>query len=655
LYGGAGIAILILVVIALYALTESRGAAQSRTELVTQNMARLMEQTYDGLLDTIDVSLQAGADEISRQIDAASLDPQQVTRFLVRQRERISQLAHIRATNEHGDILYGPGIVMPPVNVSDRDYFVQLRDNANRGLFVGRPLLGRINQKWVWSFARRISKADGSFAGVIFASIYVDEIDRMLAQSTLNAGDVATLRDSELGVIARHVFQLNKPIPPGDKKISKSFEAALKADPAQGSYSSGGGSIDDIDRTQSYRRSGKYRYYVNVGIAKTNFLAQWRTEVAIVSVFVLAFALSTLAYARAVSRAWQRHERDNFALRESEQFAAKIADTVPGMLAFWTADLRCAFANESYRTFFDRTESQMHGIEIQQLMGETLFQLNEPFVRAALAGVEQQFERVLTKANGELSHTWAQYCPKYRDGKVEGFIALVTDISEIKKIQAALRVSLSEKEALLKEVHHRVKNNLQVITSLLRMESRRSTQLETKAVLDDMQARIRAMALLHETLYRSGTFASVDLGAYLRQLAVQAFQTLSTSANAIRLDLNLGSVQVTMDQAIPCGLLVNELISNSLKHGFADGESGQVSVELQPLDDGEHWCLRVCDTGKGLLPDFEEKRKGSLGLQLVADLAGQLKGELTIRPQEKGVAFIVNFKAVEPAPLIMPA
>jgi two-component sensor histidine kinase len=194
-----------------------------------------------------------------------------------------------------------------------------------------------------------------------------------------------------------------------------------------------------------------------------------------------------------------------------------------------------------------------------------------------------------------------------------------------------------------------------VITSLLRLEGRRSTVGDTKVVLGEMQSRIWTMALLHESLYRTGTFASVDLGSYLRRLCTHAFQSQSTRSGEVQLVLNLGSVQAGMDQAISCGLLINELISNSLKHGFPAGVSGLVSIDLQPLDGANHWRLRVSDTGVGLPENFEDKRKNSLGLQLAGDLARQIGGTLEITPnQNKGAVFTVNFRTLDPVPLAMP-
>ena len=179
-------------------------------------------------------------------------------------------------------------------------------------------------------------------------------------------------------------------------------------------------------------------------------------------------------------------------------------------------------------------------------------------------------------------------------------------------------------------------------TRRLRLEAGRSGQPDTKAVLKEMQGRIRSMALLHETLYRSGVFATIDLGAYLGQISTQSFRTLGSTSGAVQLRLELAPVAVEMDQALPCGLLVNELVSNCFKHGFPDGRTGEVRVELQPVPGGPQWRLRVSDTGVGLPADFADRRDQSLGLQLVSDLAEQIEGTLTVGPGPEAV-FTVTF------------
>ncbi|MEI8156501.1 MAG: PAS domain S-box protein [Burkholderiales bacterium] len=251
------------------------------------------------------------------------------------------------------------------------------------------------------------------------------------------------------------------------------------------------------------------------------------------------------------------------------------------------------------------------------------------------------------KKSGELFVEHAVIAPILDStGAVTHFVALKEDITDAMRHQNELQSALQEKTALLNEVHHRVKNNLQVITSLLRLEVGRAKDTATRSVLDEMKGRIRSMALVHETLYRSGNFAGVELNRYLQQVASVAFRAQVSTGGNVRLALHLDPVTASMDQATPCGLLVNELISNCVKHGFGHGESGEVRVSLQRTDDHTdglpRWCLRVSDTGVGLPADFEERRSHSLGLQLVGDLAGQIGGELVIE-QGPGAAFSVTF------------
>ena len=227
-------------------------------------------------------------------------------------------------------------------------------------------------------------------------------------------------------------------------------------------------------------------------------------------------------------------------------------------------------------------------------------------------------------------------------------LALAALASEAARERAelALHTLLRDKEALLKEVHHRVKNNLQVVSSLLRLEAARDANNSTVSVLRDMQGRIQAMGLLHESLYGSGNFAAVDLAAYLRQLATQAFATFSTRSGAVRLDVHLVSVEVSMDQAITCGLLVNELVSNSLKHAFPGGRTGVLRIALQTLDTPGHFRLQISDDGVGLPPNLAQRQIRSLGLQLASDLAEQLGGPLHCG-DGPGTDFQVEFRIGE--------
>jgi two-component sensor histidine kinase/ActR/RegA family two-component response regulator len=248
------------------------------------------------------------------------------------------------------------------------------------------------------------------------------------------------------------------------------------------------------------------------------------------------------------------------------------------------------------------------------------------------------FARELENANAALEQRVQERTAEL----VKTNAALQAEIAARARAQTSLQQSLGEKEALLKEIHHRVKNNLQIVSSLLRLQAGQIDSPIAKAALLDMRNRVRSMALIHEHLYRSSNLATVDVAAYLKSLCHQLFQALLAKPNTVQLHLDLAPLRLDIDQAIPCGLLVNELVSNALKHAFPEARTGEVRVEFQPVTGGPDWCLRVADNGVGLTPDFALDRRAALGLQLVSDLTGQLGGRLAIG-SGPGAVFAVTF------------
>lgn len=220
-------------------------------------------------------------------------------------------------------------------------------------------------------------------------------------------------------------------------------------------------------------------------------------------------------------------------------------------------------------------------------------------------------------------------------------IAIVRDISERRAAEKRIADALAEKTVLLQEVHHRVKNNLQVISSLLNLQAGNSEDAAVRAALADSQGRVKSMALLHQQLYESSDFARIDLGAYLTQLVRLALS--SASAANIRLEFDLAVMQLDLQRAVPCGLLVNELVSNVFKHAFPDRRAGTLFIELHaPGDDGRA-LLAVADDGVGLPAEVQPGNTRSLGLQLVPLLVSQLGAELTLI-REHGTRYEIRFK-----------
>jgi two-component sensor histidine kinase len=215
------------------------------------------------------------------------------------------------------------------------------------------------------------------------------------------------------------------------------------------------------------------------------------------------------------------------------------------------------------------------------------------------------------------------------------------EITERKRAEEQIKASLKEKEVLLKEIHHRVKNNLQVISSLLYLQSKDVKDREALEMFQESQYRVRSMALVHERLYQSKDLAKVDLAEYARSLANYLFRSYGVNSNIIELKINVDDVFLGIDTAVPCGLIINELVSNSLKHAFPDGREGEIRIELWSNHDSQ-FTLMVSDNGVGFPKDLDFRDTQSLGLQLVNTLVDQLEG--TIKLDRSGrTSFEITF------------
>jgi PAS domain S-box-containing protein len=220
-------------------------------------------------------------------------------------------------------------------------------------------------------------------------------------------------------------------------------------------------------------------------------------------------------------------------------------------------------------------------------------------------------------------------------------LVLVKDISQLKIAEAQLRSSLNEKEVLLKEIHHRVKNNLQVISGLLNLQAHHITDPATRMIYKESQNRVITMALIHEDLYRSTDLSSVDLGGYIENLAENLFSSYRVGHDRVKLDLDVERTDMVVDTAIPCGLIINELISNALKHGFPDDRAGTVTVNFRSMGEKKYY-LEVSDDGVGLPPGLDINSTTALGMQLVKVIIEQLAGTMEVE-REQGTSFKISF------------
>lgn len=233
-----------------------------------------------------------------------------------------------------------------------------------------------------------------------------------------------------------------------------------------------------------------------------------------------------------------------------------------------------------------------------------------------------------------------------RHGSLEGrqwtYLMMVEDVTDQMQAEQEIISSLHEKELLLKEIHHRVKNNLQIISSLLSLQYRDAKDDRLAYLLKESQGRIRSMALIHEGLYQTRNLSRVDFDGYIRRLTTHLLRTYGIDPSIIRLIPEVSGVTLGLDHAIPCGLIINELISNALKYAFPNGAKGDVHISISK-DEGQY-CLEVRDTGIGLSEEALVSEGATLGLKLVHTLTRQIDGSLSVA-NSPGAHFVVRFPA----------
>jgi two-component sensor histidine kinase len=274
----------------------------------------------------------------------------------------------------------------------------------------------------------------------------------------------------------------------------------------------------------------------------------------------------------------------------------------------------------------------------------------QEFARGCVTGGPFRAEfRALTRAGKVVWVHGEARVVSDEDGRPLFIQGVAYDITEAKRAVEAVRASaeqlkasLAEKEVLLKEIHHRIKNNLQVISSLLRLQATHIEDPRALEMFNESRNRIESMALVHEKLYQSANLSQVNFGEYARSLSALLIASYGARAAQITLRTEIDNVSLSVDVALPLGLIINELLSNSLKYAFPEGEGGEVRIELHHLEDGQIQVI-VADNGAGFPRDLDFRETGTLGMQLVSALTEQIEAAIELR-RDRGTEFRISFR-----------
>ena len=303
----------------------------------------------------------------------------------------------------------------------------------------------------------------------------------------------------------------------------------------------------------------------------------------------------------------------------------------------------------SSNTNLNRYFKEVHGVdmtdghnflkEIKTCLNKNLYQKQLDEFKRAFKGNTHQFSLPLVDLEG--NEKWMQIFinPISIGDEIEEISCLMFDVTERYIIERKVRDSLKEKEVLLKEVHHRVKNNLQVISSILNLQSGYVQDEQTLQILEESQTRIKAMSYIHETLYQTSDFSAIDFTDYMNTLVYNLIRSYTTVTD-LDLDMKLDKIELALDHSIPCGLIVNELITNAMKYAYKGIEEPKMLVELKQKKN--EISIRVKDNGVGLPKDFKYEQADSLGIQLVYTLVDQLMGNIEVNT-DSGTEFLITF------------
>ncbi len=323
---------------------------------------------------------------------------------------------------------------------------------------------------------------------------------------------------------------------------------------------------------------------------------------------------------------------------ESPDIWKYVFDALPDLIAIMDVNHRVVKINKAMANRLGVSPDDtvgMHCYEVVHNTGEPIAQC--PHSQLLQDGLEHTTEVQEDNLGGYFLVTASPI--RDDDGNVVGSVHMARDISDRREMEKELQKALDDKDVLLKEIHHRVKNNLMMISSLLNIQSRYIKDQDTKEILEESRNRAKSMALIHQKLYQTGDMKNIEFSEYLRNLAIEIMHSYNSKSH-IKLNLDLEPNLIDVDRAIPLGLIATELIINSFKHAFPQG-SGKISVKFYKRD--EYFYLIIADDGIGFPADLDFRTQGNMGMNLINSLTKQIEGSIDMEC-DGGTKFTIRFQ-----------
>ena len=336
-------------------------------------------------------------------------------------------------------------------------------------------------------------------------------------------------------------------------------------------------------------------------------------------------------------------------LKKRERLLSLVTDNMLNVVGQIDAEGTFQYISPSIKTILGYDPSEILGENVFQFINlthpEDQIKVSTAFMGATNSYLPGEVQHRFRRADG--SYIWVESLgnPLFDDeNQYNGVVFSMTDINSLKAAEKNLKTSLEDKELLLRELHHRVKNNMQIISSLLNLQSQHIKDKRDLKIFKSSQTRVKTMSLIHEELYSSQDFSHIHLSKYIRNLTKELLTSNIGDPGRVQLTVNVEEIKMELETAIPLGLLINEIVANSVNHAFPNHRKGEIIVDLKR--DGDAFVLKISDDGIGIPKKTDFEKAETLGFQLIKNLVNQLDGEIKMQTNH-GTTFIIKFKELE--------